>query len=365
MQEPKGDWFLDEPTVEEEEREAAARENMANALGELVMTSLSASAALVVARGPGLPTGFVLGEADRRQEQGLDPVVLAEILANASDDRVLLALIRLLLGDHDQIEHTVARDRDGNVKGVIAVRTRGRVSKSWLRIILSRAANSLSSWLTVPTSWSWPPQSLLELIREPALAHECGMVVVANTSLARMLGCEPDDVIGTPLSKITQRLQPIRQCSLVVGGRPRTALIFERRPPRVETAVVELIETVLAEHYPVLRQSARVAFERREPVTAMVPPAAVHELVSLALLDMTAIFTASTPANQLRIHVYPDEPWGVIEVVATGSIAHGPEIEHIGAIICAARTRAVGGQFSVDGSRPDTRVLRISLPVES
>lgn len=365
MQEPKGDWVFDEPTVEEEERETLARERMSRALGELVMASVSSSAVLVVARGPGLPTATLLGEADRKQEKGLDPVVLAEILANAHDDRVVSALVRLMLGDNDTVEHSVARDRDGEVMGVIAVRMRGRVSKSWLRIILSRAANSLAGWLAVPPSWSWPAQSLIELIREPALAHECGMVVVANTALARLIGCVPDDVIGTPLSKITQRLQPVRSCSLVVGGRPRTALIFERRPARTETRVSEVVDCVLAEHYPLVRQALRVSVEQREPVVAMVSPAAAEELLSLAVLDMTAIFTAAAPANHLRISVYSEDPWAVIELVATGSISDGPEVEHLGAVICAARVRAAGGQFFVDTSRPGTRVVRISLPVES
>jgi hypothetical protein len=191
------------------------------------------------------------------------------------------------------------------------------------------------------------------------------MVVVANTALARMIGCVPDDVIGTPLTKITQRLQPIRQCSLVVGGRPRTALIFERRPTRIETRVPEAIDTVLAEQYPLVRQTARVSFERREPIAAMVSSSALHELLSLAVLDMTAIFTTTTPVNHLRINVYAEEPWAVVELVASGAIAHGPDIEHVGSIICAARVRAAGGQFMVDGSRSDMRVLRISLPVES
>lgn len=369
MQEPKGDWVFDEPTVEEEERETTARENMAKGLAELVSASVSATAALVVARGPGLPTGVVLGDADRRQEKGLDPVVLGEILANAHDDRVVLALVRLLLGDNDSVEHAVARDRDGAVMGVIAVRVRGRVSKSWLRVVLSRAANSLAGWQVVSPSWSWPPQSLIEMIREPALAHECGMVIVANSALARMIGCIPDDVIGTPLSKITQRVQPVRQCSLVVGGRPRTALIFERRPMRVETKVIDAIERVLADHYPLMRHTLRVSLERREQVAAMVTASAVEEIVTLALLDVTAIFTATLPTNQVRINVYADDPWAVIELVATGSIATGAEseheIEHIGSVICAARTRAVGGQFLLDTSQPDTRVIRISLPVES
>lgn len=365
MQEPKGDWVFDEPTVEEEERETLARERMARALGELVTASLPASAVLVVARGPGLPTGTLVGEADRKHEQGLDPVVLGEILANAHDDRVVIALLRLLLGDNDVVEHSIARDSDGAVMGVIAVRVRGRVSKSWLRVVLSRAANSLAGWLAVPPSWSWPAQSLIELIREPALAHECGMVVVANTALARLIGCVPEDVIGTPLSKITQRLQPVRSCSLVVGGRPRTALIFERRPARVETRLTEVVGCVLAEHYPLVRQAVRVSLEQREPVVAMLSASAAHELVSLAVLDMTAIFTAAVPANHLRISVYAEGPWAVIELVATGSIAEGPEIEHLGSVICAARVRAAGGQFLLDAAMPGARLVRISLPVES
>jgi hypothetical protein len=191
------------------------------------------------------------------------------------------------------------------------------------------------------------------------------MVVVANTALARLIGCVPDDVIGTPLAKITQRLQPVRSCSLVVGGRPRTALIFERRPARIETRVAEAVDCVLAEHYPLVRQTLRVSFEQREQVVAMLSPAAIQELVTLAMLDMTAIFTAPMPANHLRISVLADGSWAVIELAATGAIADGPDIEHLGAIICAARVRAAGGQFAVDASRPGTRVVRISLPVES
>ena len=86
----------DEPTVVEEEREATAREKIARALADLLMTTLSVSAVLVVARGPGLPTGVLIGETDRKQSPELDHVVLAELLTNAHDDKVVLALARLL-----------------------------------------------------------------------------------------------------------------------------------------------------------------------------------------------------------------------------------------------------------------------------
>lgn len=357
--------MFEEPTVAEEEREAMARENMAKAVAELVAGALWVSAVLVVARGPGLPSGVLLGDHDRRQGHELDPVILAEILTNAHDDRVVHALSKLLLGDDHPIEHTVARNAAGEIMGVIAIRTRGRVSSTWMRTVLARAGKSLSGWLEIEPTWSWPPQALIEAIEEPALAHEGGLVIVANHALARLFGREPNDIVGTSVKRITQRVPPIRTCSLVVGGRPRTALIFGSGMPRLESTLCDAVDSVLGEQYAFVRQTTRVSFDRREDVSALVAPPAIHELLRIALLDMTTVFANVTPANQLRISIYREEPWAMVELVATGSIAPGPDVEHLGSVICSSRTRAVGGQFLTDTSRPDARVVRISLPVES
>lgn len=358
----KDEWSFEEPTVAEAEREATARLHMARGVAEQVRAAASVAAVLVVARGPGMPTGVVLSDGDRRFGRELDTVVLAEILAAAGDDRRTSALCRLVLGNRDVVEHTVARDRSGAVMGVIAVRIAGRVSPSWLRSVLARAANGLAGWLALDTSW--PPQSLLEAIAEPALAQEGGFVLVANTALARILGRDPADVIGMPVSRVTRRLTQLRTCSLVVGGRPRMALIFEgAAAPPEETSLLASLERVLAQRYPFVRQTAHISIERRDDSIVAAGTDAVDAMIEIALLEMTAMFADASPANHVQCGVYRDESWIVFELVATGSICAGPDVEHLGAVICASRTRELGGLFYLDASRSDTRVMRISLPV--
>src|SRR4029079_3265229 len=92
--EVKDDWMFEEPTVAEEEREALARQNMARAVAEQVRAAVPVAAVLVVARGPGVPTGVVVTDDDRRQGRELDSVVLAEILSSGGDDRTTHALSR-------------------------------------------------------------------------------------------------------------------------------------------------------------------------------------------------------------------------------------------------------------------------------
>lgn len=358
----KDEWMFEEPTVAEEEREAVARQNMARAVAEQVRASAPVAAVLVVARGPGVPTGVVVADGDRRQGRELDGVVLAEILAAGGDDRITHALSRLVLGDSDVVEHTVARDNSGEIVGMIAVRVAGRVSSSWLRSVLSRAASCLAGWLALDVGW--PPQSLVEAIDEPALAHESGIVLVANSSLARMLGRETTDVIGMPVSRIKQRITPVRSCSLVVGGRARPALIFEAPTPRqVHASLVACLERVLATRYPYLRQTTRVSIERGERSHVAASSSSVTDIIDIALLDMTAMFANSSPANHVRCTIHRDDTWLVLELVATGSICADPGIEHIGSVICASRAEALGGLFEIDTSCSDARVMRISLPV--
>lgn len=358
----KDDWMFEEPTVAEEEREAVARQHMAQTLAEQVRASVPIAAVLVVARGPGVPTGVIVADADRRHGRELDSVVLAEILASAGDDRTTLALTRLVLGDSDVVEHAVARDRSGAIMGVIAVRIAGRVSSSWLRSVLSRAASSLAGWLALDVAWT--PQSLIEAIDEPALAHERGIVLVANKALARMLGRDTTDVIGMPVSRIKHRLTAVRTCSLVVGGRARPALIFEATKRRQdETSLLACLERVLATRYPYLRQTTRVSIERADRSLVAASASNVADLLDIALLDTTAMFGNAAPANHVRCSIYRHDAFLVLELVATGSICGGPDIEHLGSVICASRARALGGLFHVDTSCSDTRVLRISLPV--
>lgn len=361
----KDDWMFEEPTVAEEEREAAARHSMAHALAEHVRSALPLASVLVVARGPGVPTGVLASEDPQLQSRELDGVILAEILAGAHDDRVAVALTRLVLGDSDVVEHAVARDRAGNVVGVIAVRTASRVSNTWLRTVLSRAASSIAAWIGFDVAW--PPQTLLEAIDEPALAHEGGIVLVANTALAQALGREPSELIGMPAARITQRLLPVRTCSLVVGGRPRNAIIFSDRRSQspFETSVMTCLDRVIAERYAFLRQTTRISIERRDSATIMAPASEVEDLVTLALLDMVATFTTTSPANHVRCSVTRDQPWVVLEMVATGTLANGPDLEHLGSVICASRVRSLGGQFFLDSSRVEMRVLRITLPIEA
>ncbi|HEX5060295.1 MAG TPA: hypothetical protein VFV99_13095 [Kofleriaceae bacterium] len=362
--EAKDDWTFEEPTVAEEEREASARQNMAWAVAEQVRASAPVNAVLVVARGTGMPTA-VLVDDTRRHSRELDNVVLAEILAAAGDDQMVLALARLFLGDCEDVEHTVARDRDGAITGVIAVRISGRVSSSWLRTVLARAANSLTGWLAVDVTW--PPQSLLEAIDEPALAHEGGIVLVANQPLARMLGREPNEVIGMPVSRITRRLAVHRACSLVVGGRARPALLFDPpHAPPAGTSLLGCLERVLADRYTLLRRTTRVSIERRDQAEVAVPAPALEALVSIALLDATAMFVIPAQANHVKCWIYrEDTMWVVLELIATGSLFHRPDTEHLGAVVCATRTRELGGQFLSDTSRHDARVIRIKLPVAS
>jgi hypothetical protein len=77
------------------------------------------------------------------------------------------------------------------------------------------------------------------------------------------------------------------------------------------------------------------------------------------------MFTTSSSKNHLRCSIYRDDSFVVFELVASGELCAGADLEHVGAVICASRVRALGGLFYVDGSRSDTRVIRISLPVAS
>lgn len=353
------DWLFEEPTVAEDERDATARQDLTCALAEHVRTAIPVGAVLVVARGPGVSSGVVATEGDCRRE--LDSVTLSQIVAAAGDDFATNALCRLVLGDHEVVDHTVARDRDGAVVGVIAVRYSGRIASVWMSTVLARAASSLAAWLSIEPGWQ--AKSLLDEIEEPALAHESGIILVANAPLARMLRRNTADLIGTRVLEILPRLQLVRSCSLVVGGITRAAMIFEKPQSRQWTSLLSTLERVLATRYPQLRRTAHVTIEDRDHAAIAAPPAALEELVTLALLDVTSTFANAAPTNHIRCRVYREGTMVALELIATGPMCGGPGSEHLGTVLCTNRARALGGVVESEASRSERRVLRISLPV--
>jgi hypothetical protein len=231
-----------------------------------------------------------------------------------------------------------------------------------LRLVLSRAADSLAGWISTETPW--PPQALLEAIDEPVIVHDAGFVLVANSAAARLLGRSITDVAGMPVSRITKRFGTARCCSLVVGGRPRIALVLEGLShASTETCMLDVVDRVVAERYAFLRQTARLAIEKRSRAIALAAPAAAEQLVTLALLDMAAAFVAPSPTNLITIGVEQTSTTVTVELVATGSIASARSMDYLGAVICASHTRRCGGELTLDTSQFDRRVLRLSLPV--
>lgn len=353
------DWFAEEPTVAEDERETTAREDMACALAEQIRTAIPAAAVLVVARGSGGSTGVVATGAECGHD--LDRFVLAQILDSANDDFATSARCRLVLGDHDLVEHTVARDRSGAVVGVIAARYRGRIASAWMGTVLARAAGSLAAWLAIEPGWE--STSLLDEIEEPALAHDAGIILAANAPLARMLHCTTAGLIGTRVLEILPRLRLIRSCSLVLGGITRAAMIFERPPSRPCSSLLAAFERVLATRYAHLRRTAHLTIEDRDHAAVVAPPAALEELASLALLDVSSTFSNASARNHVRCRVFREGTSVVLELIATGPMSGGPGSEHLGSVLCTTRARALGGDFVSEASRSERRVLRASLPV--
>lgn len=352
------EWLSEDATTAEHEREADAREALARSLGELVRAAASVESVLVVARGPLLPTGVLVGADAGRS---LDPSVLAGLLTSAHDDRLALERCRLILGETDTTELAVARDRTGAICGIIAARVRERIPSSWLHLVLARAADSLAGWISTETPW--PPQALLEAIEEPVIVHEAGFVLAANTAAARLIGRSLGDIAGMPISRITHRFTPLRGCSLVLGGRLRSALILDGLSQRTtETCVLDVVDRVIASRYAFLRQTARLAIEKRDRTIARAAASAVEQLVTLGLLDTASVFVAPSPANLISISVEQMGSNVVIEFVATGSIVSARGMDYLGTVICASHARRFGGVHSVDTSHFDRRVLRISLP---
>lgn len=355
------DWLFEEPTVAEDEREATARQDMACALAEHVRTAIPVAAVLVVARGPGVSTGVVA--TDRECGRELDPLLLSQILGSAGDDFATNARCRLVLGDHDVVDHTVARDRSGAIVGVIAVRYPGRISSVWLGTVLARAASSMAAWLAIESGWQ--ARSLLDEIEEPALAHESGIILLANAPLARVLRKNTADLIGTRVLEILPRLQLSRSCSLVVGGTTRAAMIFEQPQARPSTSLLGAFERVLATRYPHLRRTAHLTIEDRDHAAIAAPAAAVEELVSLALLDVTSTFANASAANHVRCRVVREGTSVILELIATGPMCGGPGSEQLGTVLCTTRARALGGDLVSETSRSERRVIRVSLPEAS
>ncbi len=131
------------------------------------------------------------------------------------------------------------------------------------------------------------------------------------------------------------------------------------------TSLLECVERVLALRASYLRETTRVSIARRDRSTVAAGATVAEEIISLALLDTTGMFASASPDNHLQCSVDRDDNVVVFELVATGMLCGGPDIWHIGAVICASRVSALGGVFLVDGSRSDARVTRISFPVAS
>lgn len=352
------DWLYEEPTVAEDEREASACHGMASALADHVRSAIPVAAVLVVARGPGVATGVVATEGESRRE--LDAVLLAQILDSAGDDFATNALCRIVLGDHDVVDHTVARDARGAIAGVIAVLHSGRIARGWTSTVLARAASSLAAWLAIEPGWE--SESILDAIEEPALAHESGIILVANAPLARAVGRTVADLIGTRVLDILPDLPLVRSCSLVIGGVTRAAMIFETPPSPPSTSIPAALERVLATRYPQLRRSANLTIEEREHAPVAAPAGALEDLVSLALLDVTSTFRRAAPTNHIRCRVDRDGASVVLELIATGPMCTGPGSEHLGTVLCTSRAAALGGSLVSEARRSEHRVLRISLP---
>ena len=129
-----------------------------------------------------------------------------------------------------------------------------------------------------------------------------------------------------------------------------------------ETCVVDIVERVVAERYAVLSQTAQFAIDKRDRAVAVAPPAAVEQLIRLALLDVAATFVAPSRKNLIKIDVEQVGAAITLELVATGLVAGLRRMDYFGAVTCAAHTRRYGGEFRIDKSKIDRRVLRISLP---
>jgi hypothetical protein len=281
-------------------------------------------------------------------------------LSVASDDRNVSRVATLILGP-GCIEHAVARDRHGDVVGVVAVLLEKSVTRNWLRVMLTRAADTLASWCSsAPPS---PTQALLDGISEPMLVHDRGIVLVANAALANALDMAQHDIPGMPVGRITQRLETACACSISIGNRAHPALIFVGRHVHGRVAPIEVVDRVVAQRYPFIRHDGTVALHRTITGEVDASSDAVEEIVTLALLDAHASFSTMATANHIDVNVRREGPWFIVEIVAAGELVPKPDAEHIGAVVCAARTRALGGQYLLDSAHPGRRVIRVSLPV--
>ena len=356
--------MFDEPTITEEEREALLRERAVAAEAKLVRATLPVTSVLVIARGPNVPTGALVRDDDTACACELDPILLAEILAAADDDVACAAAVRLVLDPNAGIEHWVGRASDGRVESVVAVAIGSRVERRWLRAVLARAADSVAAWLAAaPPS---PMVALLAATTEPTVVHEGGLVILANPAAARLFGRDADELVGVPVARLTRGFPIVRACWLPVGNHPRDALVLAAsRPAGTECSLTAIVDAVVARHYPLVRNIAQLSIDRGEDGMVGASPARVDELVELALLDATAILTDWSRRNRIHISVACDGQHAVLEISVTGVLGARTDPEHFGVATCAARTRSIGGAFTIDTSDPERRVVKIALPVAS
>jgi hypothetical protein len=191
-----------------------------------------------------------------------------------------------------------------------------------------------------------PSHALLELSPSAALVHERGVIILANTAAARLLGVHSAESLigrdlaayldGTPLgsgeSLAEMRTQDgrrfpvwLHELPLVVGGRVRrTLMVRSIRPPlpAQPATACHAIERALAALDPLVRRLAH-------PIVALDALAQLHgdetlveRLTRALVLDaLVALDGHAAATNRLAVFLVNEKAWVRLEVVADGVAA--------------------------------------------
>ena len=233
-----------------------------------------------------------------------------------------------------------------------------------------------------------PTHALVELCPDAAIVHERGVVILANSAAARLVGaataeelvgrdvatylCAAPPCFGESLSEIRAHDGSrfpvwVRELALPLGGRVRRALVVRStRPPTPSTPspACPAVERALAALQPLIFRAARPTIVLDLEARLLGDEELLEQLASIMVLDALAALDARAAGkNRLSVTLASQGAWVMLEVVAERALdaAFAPDGDSFGVGLARQLAAPLGAELRVDTSAPGRRRLLATL----
>jgi hypothetical protein len=235
-----------------------------------------------------------------------------------------------------------------------------------------------------------PGHALVHLCPDAALVHERGVVILANSAAARLVGAaDPDELVGRDVASYLGCTPPrfgealsemrrhdgarfpvwVRELPLPLAGRIRRTLLVRPTGPPPPTARLRVrppVERALLALAPRARRTGAWVVVLATEAEVCGHEAALEQLTAILVLEALATLDPLKLAhNQLSINLVDDGLWVRLEVVAHSQRAMqlpaGAESFGIG--LAHEHAGRLGAELRVDASDASRRSLRVTLAV--